>query len=129
MKNESINYYRIEKAIAFLSDNFKNQPDLDEIASKVFMSPFHFQRVFTEWSASVQKIIQYLTIDYLRNKIGETENMVAAAIGRLVSQSRVHDLFVTIEGVSPQQYKTSGKDLKYFTVIMLLRRSLFCRCG
>src|SRR5882757_10079660 len=116
MKNESINYYRIEKAIAFLSDNFKNQPDLDEIASKVFMSPFHFQRVFTEWvGISPKKFIQYLTIDYLRNKIGETENMVAAAkLVGLSSQSRVHDLFVTIEGVSPQQYKTSGKGLEIF---------------
>lgn len=116
MKSESINYYRIEKAIAFLTDNFKEQPDLDEIAGKVFMSPFHFQRVFTDWvGISPKKFIQYLTIDYLRDKIGETENMVAAAkLVGLSSQSRVHDLFVTVEGVSPQQYKTSGKGLEIF---------------
>jgi len=59
---------------AFLFRYFKNQPDLDEIASKVFMSPFPFQRVFTEWvGISPKKIYSVPQIDYLRNKIGETE--------------------------------------------------------
>ncbi|MCD0469754.1 methylated-DNA--[protein]-cysteine S-methyltransferase [Flavobacterium sp. JAS] len=116
MSKELINYYRIEKAIGYLTDNFKEQPDLDEIARKVFMSPFHFQRIFTDWvGISPKKFIQYLTLEYLRNKISETENMMdAAEIVRLSSQSRVHDLFVSIEGVSPQQYKTAGKGLEIF---------------
>jgi AraC family transcriptional regulator of adaptative response/methylated-DNA-[protein]-cysteine methyltransferase len=116
MSDKLINYYRIEKAIGYLTDNFKEQPDLDEIASKVFMSPYHFQRVFTDWvGISPKKFVQYLTLDYLRNKISETENMmVAAELAGLSSQSRVHDLFVTIEGVSPQQYKTAGKNLEIF---------------
>lgn len=116
MSKELINYYRIEKAIGYLTDNFKEQPDLDEIARKVFMSPFHFQRIFTDWvGISPKKFIQYLTLEYLRNKISETENMMdAAEIVGLSSQSRVHDLFVSIEGVSPQQYKTAGKGLEIF---------------
>jgi len=116
MNKKEINYYRIEKAISFLTDNFKEQPDLDEIARKVYMSPFHFQRLFTDWvGISPKKFVQYLTLDYLRNKISETENMIdAAQIAGLSSQSRVHDLFVSIEGVSPQQYKTAGMGLEIF---------------
>jgi AraC family transcriptional regulator of adaptative response/methylated-DNA-[protein]-cysteine methyltransferase len=110
------NYYRIEKAIGYLTDNFKKQPDLDEIAANVFMSPFHFQRIFTDWvGISPKKFVQFLTLDYLRNKIRETENMMEAAeLAGLSSQSRVHDLFVTIDGVSPQQYKKEGRDLEIF---------------
>ncbi|HEX9512556.1 MAG TPA: methylated-DNA--[protein]-cysteine S-methyltransferase [Puia sp.] len=113
MSDKLTNYYRIEKAIGFLTDHFKEQPDLETIAGNVHMSAFHFQRIFTDWvGISPKKFIQYLTYDYLRHKIGETENMIDAAerVG-LSSQSRVHDLFVNIEGVSPQQYKTAGKGL------------------
>lgn len=116
MSDKLINYYRIEKAIGYLADSFKEQPDLDEIARKIFMSPYHFQRIFTDWvGISPKKFVQYLTLDYLKDRIWETENMMEAAeIAGLSSQSRVHDLFVSIEGVSPQQYKTAGKDLEIF---------------
>lgn len=116
MSDKIANYYRIEKAIGYLSGNFTNQPDLDTVAEKVNMSPFHFQRVFTDWvGISPKKFLQYLTLDYLKQKIKETENMMyAAELAGLSSQSRVHDLFVKIEGVSPQQYKTQGKDLEIF---------------
>lgn len=110
MSDKLINYYRIEKAIGYLTANFKQQPNLDEIAAKVFMSPFHFQRVFTDWvGISPKKFLRYLTLDYLRGKISETNNMIDAADSAgLSSQSRVHDLFVSIEGISPQQYKSAG---------------------
>jgi AraC family transcriptional regulator, regulatory protein of adaptative response / methylated-DNA-[protein]-cysteine methyltransferase len=116
MSDQSINYYRIEQAIGYLTERFKEQPDLDEIARKVHMSPFHFQRMFTDWvGISPKKFLQYLTLDYLKTQIKHTGNMVEAAdLVGLSSQSRVHDLFVNIEGMSPQQYKTAGKDLEIF---------------
>lgn len=116
MSDKIVNYYRIEKAIRYLSESFTEQPDLDTIAGKVNMSPFHFQRLFTDWvGISPKKFLQYLTLDYLKHKIKETENMIyAAELAGLSSQSRVHDLFVKIEGVSPQQYKSEGKDLEIF---------------
>lgn len=116
MRDKIVNYYRIEKAIGYLTESFKQQPDLNEIAAKVYMSPFHFQRVFTDWvGISPKKFLQYVTMDYLRSKIKETANMMEAAeFAGLSSQSRVHDLFVTIEGVSPLQYKTEGKDMEIF---------------
>jgi AraC family transcriptional regulator of adaptative response/methylated-DNA-[protein]-cysteine methyltransferase len=114
MADPLINYYRIEEAIGYLSANFKDQPDLDAIAAKVHMSPWHFQRIFTDWvGISPKKFAQYLTLDYLKQKIRDTDNMIAAADDAgLSSQSRVNELFVKIEGVSPQQYKTGGAGLR-----------------
>ena len=113
MADRLYNYYKIEKAIGYLTENYSRQPELQEVAEKVFMSPFHFQKVFTDWvGISPKKFLQYLTIDHLRHKIAETNNMMeAAAQAGLSSQSRVHELFVKIEGVSPQQYKSGGKGL------------------
>ena len=116
MNQETINYNRIDKAIGFMTENFRSQPDLDEIARMIHLSPFHFQRLFVDWvGISPKKFLQYLTIDYLRDKIQETANMMEAAeIAGLSSQSRVHDLFVSIEGVTPNQYKKAGRGLELF---------------
>lgn len=114
--DETINYYRIEKAISYLSDNFKEQPDLDEIADKVHVSPFHFQKIFLDWvGITPKKFLQYLTLEHLKSKIHEAQNIIEAAdMAGLSSQSRVYDLFVNIEGVSPQQFKTGGVGLEIF---------------
>lgn len=114
MSDRIVNYYRIEKALSFLTSSFRQQPDLNDIAAQVHMSPFHFQRIFTDWvGISPKKFVQYLTLDYLRGKIRDTENMIEAADeAGLSSQSRVNELFVKIEGVSPQQYKSGGKGLE-----------------
>jgi len=116
MTPDIVNFHRIEKAIGFLSENFTHQPDLNEIAAKVHVSPFHFQRIFLDWvGISPKKFLQYLTLDYLRNKIQETENLIEAAeMAGLSSQSRVYDLFVRIDGVTPDQFKRSGNGLNIF---------------
>ncbi|HEY4935860.1 MAG TPA: AraC family transcriptional regulator, partial [Puia sp.] len=43
-------FQRIEQAIRFIRENFRDQPELDEIAQQVHLSPFHFQRLFKEWA-------------------------------------------------------------------------------
>lgn len=110
---QNINYYRIEKAIKFLEENFQRQPELDEVAEKVHLSPFHFQRMFTEWAGiSPKRFLQFLTIDFLKEKLNETRNLLEAAESAgLSSQSRVYDLFTTLEAVTPQEYKTKGSGI------------------
>ncbi|MBB6107754.1 DNA-O6-methylguanine--protein-cysteine S-methyltransferase /Transcriptional regulator Ada [Mucilaginibacter lappiensis] len=112
----TVNYYRIEKAISYMTANFKQQPDLDEVAEKINLSPFHFQRIFLDWvGLTPKKFLQYLTLDYLKNSIHQTQNVIEAAnLAGLSSQSRVYDLFVNIEGVSPQQFKSAGVGLEIF---------------
>ncbi len=109
-----INYQRIQEAIQYLEENFKRQPELDEVAEKVHLSPFHFQRIFTEWAGvSPKRFLQFLTVDYLKEKLNQTKNLVEAAEDAgLSSQSRVYDLFTTLEGVTPQEYKQHGSGIR-----------------
>jgi AraC family transcriptional regulator of adaptative response/methylated-DNA-[protein]-cysteine methyltransferase len=115
-KDLTINYYRIEKAICYLTANFRQQPDLNEIADKVNLSPFHFQRMFLDWvGLTPKKFVQYLTLDHLRTEMQHTSNVIeAASLVGFSSQSRVYDLFVKIEGVSPGQFKSAGAGLEIF---------------
>lgn len=116
MHTKLVNYYRIEDAISYITKHFREQPSLEEIARAVHMSPFHFQKLFVDWvGISPKNFIQYLTVDFLREKVKESRNMMDAAdMAGLSSQSRVHDLFVKIEGVSPNQYKSAGKGLNLY---------------
>jgi AraC family transcriptional regulator of adaptative response/methylated-DNA-[protein]-cysteine methyltransferase len=112
--DQDINYQRIEQAIQYLEKNFQRQPELDEVAEVVHLSPFHFQRLFTEWAGiSPKRFLQYLTVDFLKSKLQESKNLVEAAeAAGLSSQSRVYDLFTTLEAVTPQEYKQSGSGIR-----------------
>jgi AraC family transcriptional regulator, regulatory protein of adaptative response / methylated-DNA-[protein]-cysteine methyltransferase len=106
-------YARIEAAIQFLSENFKEQPTLEEAAAHVHLSPFHFQRLFQDWAGiSPKKFLQYLTVDFLKNKLHEVNNLQEAAeLAGLSAQSRVYDHFITLEAMTPQQFKSGGENL------------------
>lgn len=111
---QDINYQRIEQAIEFLEKNFQRQPELDEVAEQVHLSPFHFQRIFTEWAGiSPKRFLQFLTVDFLKSKLKESKNLVdAAEAAGLSAQSRVYDLFTTLEAVTPQEYKQKGSGIR-----------------
>ncbi|HNV27865.1 MAG TPA: methylated-DNA--[protein]-cysteine S-methyltransferase [Cyclobacteriaceae bacterium] len=107
---QPINYQRIEQAILYLEQNFKQQPELGEVAEAVNISPFHFQRIFTEWAGiSPKRFLQFLTVGFLKAKLQQSKNLVEAAeAAGLSSQSRVYDLFTTLEAVTPEEYKQRG---------------------
>ena len=114
MSEPHLNYERVAQAIDFLGKNFRQQPDLAEVARQVHLSPEHFQRIFTEWAGvSPKKFMQFLTLDFLRDKICALPSLQAAAdeVG-LSAQSRVYDLFVNIEGVTPGVFREGGLGLK-----------------
>jgi len=112
-EQQQINYQRIEQAILFLEKNFKRQPELTEIAEEAHVSPFHFQRIFTEWAGiSPKRFLQFLTVEFLKDRLAKSKNLeqVAEEAG-LSSQSRVYDLFTTLESVTPQEYKQKGQGI------------------
>jgi len=112
--SEDINYNRVEEAIKFLSENFKRQPSLYDVADHSNVSPFHFQKIFTEWAGiSPKKFLQYLTVEELKKELKKTSNLAEAAerVG-LSAQSRVYDLFVNIEAVTPNEFKTKGQGIE-----------------
>ena len=114
--NESqvINYNRIAEAIAYIQANFKSQPSLEEIAEQVHLSPFHFQRMFSEWAGvSPKKFMQYLSVEYAKQLLQGREATLfdAAQETGLSGTGRLHDLFVKIEGMTPGEFKNGGESL------------------
>jgi AraC family transcriptional regulator of adaptative response/methylated-DNA-[protein]-cysteine methyltransferase len=110
---EEINFNRIAEAISYIQANFKRQPGLEEIAEKVNLSPFHFQRLFSEWAGTTPKrFLQYISIGYAKEMLKENQSLFDTALETgLSGTSRLHDLFVNIEGMTPGEYKNGGENL------------------
>ncbi|MFT3909555.1 MAG: methylated-DNA--[protein]-cysteine S-methyltransferase [Ferruginibacter sp.] len=111
---DTINFNRIAEAIDYIQQHFRSQPDLDEVAQKVHLSPYHFQRMFTEWAGtSPKKFLQYISIEHAKKLLKENQvSLFDAAIETgLSGTSRLHDLFMTIEGMTPGEYKNGGENL------------------
>ena len=124
-EQQCINYSRIEEAINFIKENFKKQPDLDEVAAKINLSPFHFQRLFTDWAGvSPKKFLQYISVEYAKNMLKNKQVTLfdAAEETGLSGTGRLHDLFITIEGMTPGEFKNGGK---YLTINYSFATSLF----
>lgn len=111
---DQTNYDRIATAIEYIKTHFKDQPDLNKVAEQVHLSPFHFQRLFQEWAGvSPKKFIQYLSIGHAKTMLqqqGATLFDAAYETG-LSGTSRLHDLFINIEGMTPGEYKNGGESL------------------
>jgi AraC family transcriptional regulator of adaptative response/methylated-DNA-[protein]-cysteine methyltransferase len=107
-------YERIAKAIGFLEANFKNRPTLDEIAASVFLSKYHFQRLFKRWAGiSPNQFLQFLTLDYAKKRLAESKNLLDVSYDSgLSGPGRLHDLFVTIDAITPGEFKKMGAGLK-----------------
>jgi AraC family transcriptional regulator, regulatory protein of adaptative response / methylated-DNA-[protein]-cysteine methyltransferase len=114
-EQDQLNYARVAEAIEYLKLNFKDQPNLDDIAAKVNLSPFHFQRLFSSWAGtSPKKFLQYISITHAKSLLKKESGTlfdVAYETG-LSGTSRLHDLFMTIEGMTPAEYKHGGKSLQ-----------------
>jgi len=111
---DHINFDRIAEAIGYINTNFKQQPNLDKIAEKVHLSPFHFQRLFTEWAGvSPKKFLQYISIEYAKKLLKEDQATLFETTYEtgLSGTGRLHDLFINIEGMTPAEYKHGGKNL------------------
>lgn len=111
---QQLNFNRIAEAIDYIRLNFRSQPDLDEVAAKVHLSPFHFQRLFKEWAGvSPKKFLQYTSVAYAKDILRKQEATLfdAAYDTGLSGTGRLHDLFVTIEGMTPGEYKNGGENL------------------
>ena len=113
-EQEQNNFSRIAEAIGYIKDNFKTQPGLEEVAEKIHVSPFHFQRLFTEWAGvSPKKFLQYITVEHAKKMLKESRASLfdTAFETGLSGTGRLHDLFINIEGMTPGEYKNGGENL------------------
>jgi len=110
----NINYDRIAASIAFIQANFKEQPQLDDVARHIHLSPFHFQRLFSEWVGTTpKKFLQFTTIEYAKSLLKENQSTLfhTALETGLSGTGRLHDLFINIEGMTLAEYKSGGINL------------------
>lgn len=113
-EQQQINYNRIAEAIEYIRQNFKTRPGLEEIAEKVHVSPYHFQRMFSEWAGTTPKrFLQYISVEHAKSLLKEQQATLfdAALETGLSGTSRLHDMFVNIEGMTPAEYKNGGGQL------------------
>lgn len=111
---DKINFERIKEAIEYIIVHSKTQPNLDEVAQHINLSPYHFQRIFTQWAGvSPKRFLQYISIEHAKSILRKPQTTlfdVADEVG-LSGTGRLHDLFVSIEGMTPGEYKNGGECL------------------
>jgi len=113
-EQKELNYFRIAKAIEYIQRHFKAQPDLEELAAHVHLSPFHFQRLFSEWAGTTpKKFLQYISLEHAKSLLRQPQATLfeTACQTGLSGTGRLHDLFIKIEGMSPAEYKNGAAKL------------------
>jgi AraC family transcriptional regulator of adaptative response/methylated-DNA-[protein]-cysteine methyltransferase len=106
-------YEVVKKTLAFIHENWREQPSLEAIAEQAELSPTHLQRLFTRWAGlSPKAFLQAVTLDHARTLLRDSASILDTAyeVG-LSGPGRLHDLFVTHEGMTPGFYKLGGKGL------------------
>lgn len=110
-------YERIADSLAWLSAHFEEQPTLAEIAARAGLSSYHFQRLFSRWvGLSPKKYVQYLTLERAKQCLATAGSVLDAAYeAGLSGPGRLHDLFVSVEAVTPGEYRRrgAGLDIRY----------------
>jgi len=107
-------YPIIEKALIYLDANAHARPSLAEVAESVGLSEFHFQRLFTRWAGvSPKRFLQFQTLEHAKQLLSEPRSLLDVTYeAGLSSPGRLHDLFVTIDAVTPGEYKRGGEGLR-----------------
>jgi AraC family transcriptional regulator of adaptative response/methylated-DNA-[protein]-cysteine methyltransferase len=127
LKQLTEDYLRIEQAIQYLENHYKDQPGLEEVAADIGLSEYHFQRLFTRWAGvSPKRFLQFLTKEGAKELLNRSENLLDTThqVG-LSSLGRLHDLFVTTEAMTPGEYKSHGAGV---TIRYGLHSSPFGKC-
>ncbi|MCC5943173.1 MAG: methylated-DNA--[protein]-cysteine S-methyltransferase [Balneolaceae bacterium] len=115
-ETDSLHHYQlVARAIRFINVNFKEQPSLEDIAKHVHLSPHHFHRLFSDWAGTTpKKFLQYISIGHAKHLLESnrhTRLFETAVNSGLSGTSRLHDLFISIEGMTPAEYRDGGKNL------------------
>jgi len=107
-------FARIARAIRYIDANFRAQPRLNAIAAQARLSEFHFNRLFRRWAGVTPKqYLAFVTARAARAALLSTPSVLEAsfAVG-LSGPSRLHDLMVTLDGVTPGELKGGGFGLQ-----------------
>ncbi len=124
MPPEGRDYAAVKTAIAYVSEHWRDQPDVDTIAAAVGCSPTELHHLFRRWAGlSPKAFLQAITIDHARRLLRDSASVLDTSyeVG-LSGPGRLHDLFVTHEAMSPGEWKLGGAGL---TITYGFHASLF----
>ncbi|HEY0836302.1 MAG TPA: methylated-DNA--[protein]-cysteine S-methyltransferase [Azospirillum sp.] len=112
-QSDTLHHRALTVTIRHLVDHWQDQPSLEELAGVAGMSPYHFQRLFTRWvGISPKRFVQFLTLDHAKRLLAENQSVLDTALDvGLSGPSRLHDLFVACEAMTPGEYKAEGAGL------------------
>ena len=112
LKQNCMDYERVEKAINFLAENVDAQPSLKNLTESIGVSEYHIQKMFSRWAGiSPKRFLQYLTKEYAKSLLDKHSVLDASVIVGLSSKSRLHDLLLNCEGITPGEYKKQGEGI------------------
>lgn len=103
-------YERVRSVLANLTENWRDQPSLEDLARPLGLEPEQLQRLFSRWAGLTPKaFLQALTLDHARAMLKDSASILETSLEvGLSGPARLHDLFVTHEGMTPGAYKTKG---------------------
>ncbi|WP_026973042.1 methylated-DNA--[protein]-cysteine S-methyltransferase [Aliagarivorans marinus] len=107
-------YQRISQAVDYLVSHYSTKPSLQQLASEMAMSEYHLQRLFSQWvGLSPKRFMQYCTLQHAKHCLARSQSQLELAgdLG-LSGPSRLYDLYVTLEAVTPEQAKSQGEGLE-----------------
>lgn len=106
-------YQRIEKVIAYVDAHRQEQPRLEKLASVAGLSPFHFHRLFARWAGVTPKdFVRFVTAQDAKALLSREDVLGAALEAGLSGPGRLHDLLVTVEAVTPGEWRRRGAGLE-----------------
>jgi AraC family transcriptional regulator of adaptative response/methylated-DNA-[protein]-cysteine methyltransferase len=111
LTEQSQDYHRMAKALAWLAAHWRDRPTLDGAAAAAGLSPFHFQRVFTRWAGvSPKTFLAAIAHAEARGRLEAGATVLDAALDvGLSGPSRLHDLFVSVEAITPGEVRRRGQ--------------------
>jgi AraC family transcriptional regulator of adaptative response/methylated-DNA-[protein]-cysteine methyltransferase len=107
-------YDVVRRAIAYISEHWRNQPEIEEIAAAAGVSGGDLHHLFRRWAGLTPKaFLAAITIDHARRLLRDSASVLDASyeVG-LSGPGRLHDLFVTHEAMSPGEWKTGAAGLR-----------------
>jgi AraC family transcriptional regulator of adaptative response/methylated-DNA-[protein]-cysteine methyltransferase len=113
LSSAAADYDVVRRAITFLSEQWRAQPEIDEIAAASGVTATELHHLFRRWAGLTPKaFLQALTLDHARALLRDSASVLDASyeVG-LSGPGRLHDLFVTHEAMSPGEWKAGGEGL------------------
>lgn len=106
-------YSRVEAAIRFVADRSGAQPRLADVAGFLGLSEGHCQRLFHRWAGITPKdFLQVITLERAKVALRADRPLLGAALDAgLSGTSRLHDLFLNIDAMTPGDFQRGGAGL------------------